>query len=324
MLPPERVPTRSVGRRPDREAVDERLGVAADAALVEPGRGAEVVDVLEHEVVARPISSGTRRAWRSSGMRPTPAAMTCGRAGAGHVDLADEHATRRRAGACPQRTSTSSLWPLPDTPATPRISPAVDLERRRPAAPARPVSGDVQPVDAQEPAVRPTVDVGRGPLARRRSAGRPSSRPAPARRSSPGALCRRATPPRSTLTRSADRAHLAELVADEDDRQPSATSRRSVANSASTSCGTSTAVGSSRMSTRQSRCERLQDLDALLLADREVARRAPSDRPRMPKRSAASRHAAAGARRGRPEAVDRPERDVLGDRHRPRRARSAG
>jgi hypothetical protein len=44
-----------------------------------------------------------------------------------------------------------------------------------------------------------------------------------------------------------DREHLVELVRDEDDREALAFSSRRLSKSSSTSCGTSTAVGSSRI-----------------------------------------------------------------------------
>ena len=52
--------------------------------------------------------------------------------------------------------------------------------------------------------------------------------------------------------------------------RPSAAITRSVSNSDSASCGVSTAVGSSRIRIARLAVERLEDLDALLLAEREL------------------------------------------------------
>ena len=64
-----------------------------------------------------------------------------------------------------------------------------------------------------------------------------------------------------------DREHFAELVADERDAPAPAVIERSVRNSSSIS-GARTAVGSSMMRIRA--VEQLQDLDALLLTDRQL------------------------------------------------------
>ena len=72
---------------------------------------------------------------------------------------------------------------------------------------------------------------------------------------------------------------------------PSSRSCRSTFHSSCTSGGESTAVGSSRIRMRRAAVEHLQDLDALRLADREIARRAV---PRATRQSraldASSRH----------------------------------
>src|SRR3972149_4813543 len=78
--------------------------------------------------------------------------------------------------------------------------------------------------------------------------------------------------------------------------RPSSRRRRSVAKSASTSCGTRTAVGSSRMSTRQSRASALRISTRCCSPTESSATTAPGS-TRMPSRSDASatRAAAAGA-----------------------------
>ena len=77
-------------------------------------------------------------------------------------------------------------------------------------------------------------------------------------------------PRRSTRDPVGDLQHLVELVADEDDRHPLARQLRRMPNSSIASCGVSTAVGSSRMRMSAPPVQRLEDLDALLLADRDV------------------------------------------------------
>ena len=87
--------------------------------------------------------------------------------------------------------------------------------------------------------------------------------------------------------------------------------------SASVSCGVSTAVGSSRMSTWASRIERLEDLDPLLDADREVLDERRRGRPRGRTRGESRADVGAALRRSRKtEAPGRleAEDDVLGDR----------
>ena len=116
-----------------------------------------------------------------------------------------------------------------------------------------------------------------------------------------------------------DRQHLVELVRDDDDRGAARPAARAAPRRARcASCGVSTAVGSSRISTLRVAVERLEDLDALLLPDADVldagVRRAR--RGRSLRESSRTRSAGAGQveqrRRLRGSAA---EHDVLGHRH---------
>ena len=190
----------------------------------------------------------------------------------------------------PAIASSSSLWPLPATPAMPTISPARTVKRSL--------------RDAQHAARRSMTErSSTSSMACARRARRPSRRAA-ARGGRPSA--RRARPARSSAVSSvADhlaaahdrdavghRHDLAQLVGDEDDGLALFLQRRSRPKSASASAGVSTAVGSSRMRMSAPRYERLQDFDPLLQADRAARRRSHRDR-----RRARSRAQAAPARR---------------------------
>ena len=186
-------------------------------------------------------------------MRPTPAAMTTD----GSAPASSRPSTRTRpavTGRMPESTSASSVWPLPETPATPTISPACTSSetswsagspwaplRRDPAHPQARLAARPRSVSCW-----PTPKVGRPTIMRASS------------RSSvePGAVPTM-RPRRMTLTRSLMARTSPSLWLMKTTERPSPTSRRSVSKSASTSWGTSTAVGSSRMSTRQSRARAL-------------------------------------------------------------------
>ena len=85
--------------------------------------------------------------------------------------------------------------------------------------------------------------------------------------------------------------------------KPVGCSRRRLSKSRSTSCGTSTAVGSSRISTVRVAIQRLEDLDPLALADRQVLdqrqrRHLDAQRARRPRPPGDARPRDSGARRG--------------------------
>ena len=151
--------------------------------------------------------------------------------------------------ASPASTAASARWPLPETPAMPTISCALhgqlDAGHARPAGPAT-----ATPLQLEH---RPAGHAGR-PGAAASPPGRPSPRRSRAGAGAATSSSATLRPARSTTTRPAQAHHLVELVADEEDRRARrAASRCSVANRPSASCGVSTAVGSSRISTRTSR-----------------------------------------------------------------------
>ena len=213
-------------------------------------------------------SSTSPRRCRSSGMCPTP--------GVEHLARARVRERRaRRRGSCrcsrlrrPAIASISSVWPFPSTPAMPTISPARTVEARR-RAPSRCRGrrgrGGPRPRAATSPGCA-------GGFSTRSS----TSRPTIARASDVlgRALARHgldllAAPQHGDPV--GDLEHLVQLVADEDDRLavgPQAARRSS--------------NSSRRLLRRQhggrlvededlgAAVERLQDLDALLLADGDV------------------------------------------------------
>ena len=97
--------------------------------------------------------------------------------------------------------------------------------------------------------------------------------------------------------------HLAELVADEDDRQALRHHLAQHLEQRLASCGVSTAVGSSRIRMRAPRYQRLQDLHALALAHRQRATRASGSTARPKRRATSSSRArgAGAAREGLPQ-----------------------
>ena len=254
---------------------------------------------------------------RSSGTWATPARDRLARVAAAQRRPSTRTAAGRR-GRIPAIVSASSRWPLPATPATPTISPRAHRERhavhRRHAAVA---------VGAQSrrPRARRSPS-GAAALDRRvpsRPRARPSARPARAASRRPPRRSRPTCPPRSTVTRSATAFTSCSLCEMKITVRPSAAIVRSVSKSASASCGVSTAVGSSRIRIARLAVERLEDLDALLLADREL----PDPRARVDREpvalARARRPAArsrAGARNERPIVAMVAEHDVLGDRER--------
>ena len=181
---------------------------------------------------------------------------------------------RRRSGSCPATgwrrpviASTSSVWPLPCTPAMATISPARTVE-------VEPVDGDVAAVVAHHEAARPRAPGRRAARAscRRpaRPAGRPSSRPGSRGSPRPASSCPTTRPRRSTVIRSAISRTSLSLWVMKTIEVPLAFSDRMISNSSSSSWGVSTAVGSSRTSRSDSAVQRLDDLDALPDADRQV------------------------------------------------------
>ncbi len=170
------------------------------------------------------------------------------------------------------RTSTSSVWPLPLTPATPTISPAgtsIDTPSRRGAPSPANVRSRIESAAIAVAAGIPGASASASPAlasfgdslptspvitaAAAVSAAAPIINAAMASGSRPAAgrvTTRR--PRRSTVTRSAISITSCSLCEMNSTPMPVAVRRRIDANRRATSWGTSTAVGSSRMSTRHS------------------------------------------------------------------------
>ena len=121
---------------------------------------------------------------RSSGTCPTPCSLHLPRARVGDVDAVDLDAAAR-GGRIPAMASTSSRWPLPSTPAMPKISPARTVEVEAGTVVEAAVVGDRQVADLRARAApgcagvlsiakitsRPTMSVASALLRRRRRVG---------------------------------------------------------------------------------------------------------------------------------------------------------
>ena len=176
------------------------------------------------------------------------------RRSAAEQSLPSTHDLRRQqASACPVRTWLSSRWPLPATPAMPRISPAwrsrIDIAR---AAGCQASSRAGTPSQAEH---RTGAETRAAPGARLRMSPSTISRPTISRASifwSQSAVFSVATfrPPRSTVMRSEISSTSSSLWLMKMTALPRATKSRSALNSSRASAGVSTAVGSSRISTR--------------------------------------------------------------------------
>ncbi len=122
-------------------------------------------------------------------------------------------------------------------------------------------------------------------------------------------------PRRRTLTRSLMARTSASLWLMKTTASPSATSERRVANRASTSSGTSTAVGSSRIRIRQSRERALRISTRCCCPIDRFSTRADGS-TRIPNRSDASAARRPGGREIEPHAARTAEHQVLRDAHR--------
>ena len=157
------------------------------------------------------------RARRAGGPRARAPARRANRwrgAVAGDVGAVEARPCRRRAARRPQMASTSSVWPLPCTPATATISPA-RTSSDTPSTTRWPRSS----LTTRSP-TSSTARPARPASCRRRAGprGRPSSSPGPARRPRRAWCCRRPRRRAARVMRSAMRGDLAQLVGDEDDR----------------------------------------------------------------------------------------------------------
>ncbi|CAM5669981.1 hypothetical protein SGLAM104S_02439 [Streptomyces glaucescens] len=158
--------------------------------------------------------------------------------------MVPESACRR-----PISASTSSVWPLPSTPAMPRTSPAwmVKLMSSRTALPPGATRRSLS-----------TVSTGRSVTVDSAVSGVGSSLPTIISASwrgvvSAGTAVPTVVPRRMTVMSSATERTSPSLWEMKMTERPSAFSSRRLAKSASTSCGTSTAVGSSRIRVRAPR-----------------------------------------------------------------------
>ena len=189
------------------------------------------------------MSPTTPSAWRSCGMRATPArTQSRGRAGRARPSSARLPASSARR---PCIRSARARWPLPATPATATTSPACSSRLMASSSGRGPLPRSVAP------ARRST----RGPCWRRVRATGATSRPTMASASpwvSAPAVGRSATslPARSTATRWATASTSSSLWLMNTMARPAATNCFSVLNSVATSGGVSTAVGSSRIRMR--------------------------------------------------------------------------
>ena len=222
-------------------------------------------------------SSTSPRRCRSSGMCPMPASS------ASRGVACSRRVSRRRVTLplsifCrPVSASISSVWPFPSTPAIPTISPGADVERDAAHLLDSAVVADVKILDLEQHVARLV------PAPSRRGAA-PHARPSRARATASVAPSRGTVsivlPRRRTVIRSAISSTSLSLWRDEDDRHP---------------VGLEAADDPEQLlrllrSEHRSRLvedeqvgvavERLEDLDALLLADGDVADERAPDRPR--------------------------------------------
>src|SRR3954452_18177181 len=181
------------------------------------------------------------RRWRSSAMWEMPAA-TRSRAPAPVRSRPSTSIVPRSVGRRPVIASTSSLWPLPSTPASATISPARTV-RSTPWAAGRPRSSRTcrsRSSRIGSPAVA-------GTLSTRSRTSRPTmSRASDSSLAPSVATVSTRLPRRSTVTRSAISSTSPSLCEMNTIALPSSRSARRTQNSSCVSCAVSTAVGSSR------------------------------------------------------------------------------
>ena len=167
----------------------------------------------------------------------------------------------------PVSASTSSVCPLPCTPAMPTTSPSRTV-KSTPSTAISSRSSRTREVAAPRAARRPGLaGVSSTPEAHRRA--RPSSRRARLRVAVFGSRSPTTLPRAQHADAVGDLQHFVQLVGDEHQRlaRPRAATAR-CRRIRSTSCGVSTAVGSSKMMTLGRAEQHLDDLDALLQPDR--------------------------------------------------------
>ena len=189
---------------------------------------------------------------RSSGMKASPASRT--RLGSAPVTSVPSIDTLPAVtGRRPAIASASSRWPLPETPAMPRMRPPRTSTSRSLTA-AVPLS----PSTVRPRMLSRTPRSGVSAMSGASFTGRPTIMWAsPSRSVSAGTVVPTTQPSRSTVIRSA-RASTSWSLCEMNTRpRPSLAIRRRVMNRSSTSPGVSTAVGSSSTSSRASRSRAL-------------------------------------------------------------------
>lgn len=153
----------------------------------------------------------------------------------------------------PMMASTSSDWPLPSTPAMPRTSP-LWMVKVMPSSTARTTPSGSVAVNRRSS----TVSIGVSVTVDSRVSGDGSSLPTISSASClvvvfAGSAVPTVVPRRITVISSATERTSPSLCEMKMTVRPSALSSRRLSKSASTSCGTRTAVGSSRISVRAPR-----------------------------------------------------------------------
>ena len=189
---------------------------------------------------------------RSSGMKARPALRTC--FGSTPVTSVPSIDTLPAAiGRRPAIASASSRWPLPETPAMPRMRPP-RTSRSRSFTASVPLSPTTVSPEMLSRTPRSSVSAMSGASL----TGRPTIMWArPSRSVSAGTVVPTTQPSRSTVIRSARASTSCSLWEMKISPCPSLAIRRSVMNRSSTSPGVSTAVGSSSTSRRASRSRAL-------------------------------------------------------------------
>ena len=313
MLPPDRVATGSSGRARMSNRSISVGRVLADAPLVDPSAAAEVVEPLHHQVVGdRQVPDQAR----VSVLRDAAdaGAHHPGRIGPGQLDDRRPRPIRPSAAAsrkAPRPARSGRCRRLPPLRRSRRHEPRA-TRRRRQAVPGvrqragRGCAASAGPRAPPASADRSTPKLGRPTIMRA------SSRSSVWPSTVPTSLPRRRTLTRSLMARTSASLWLMKTTA-----SPSATSERRVANRASTS---SRDEHRGRLVEDQDPAvarERLEDLDALLLPDRQVLHARRSDPPgsRIGSDASAARRPAAARSSRRP--LDRPSTRFSATRHRP-------
>lgn len=197
-------------------------------------------------------SSSSPCRWRSSGMTAMPSSRRL-RVGVREMSTPSRVSTPVSRWRMPMMASTSSDWPLPSTPAMPRTSP-LWMVKVMPSSTARTTPSGSVAVSRRSS----TVSIGVSVTVDSRVSGDGSSLPTISSASClgvvfAGSAVPTVVPRRMTVISSATDSTSPSLCEMKMTVRPSALSSRRLSKSASTSCGTRTAVGSSRIRVRAPR-----------------------------------------------------------------------